>query len=172
MLELIPFSQTQVNHNILTLVQKILNRSITASLDKKGIEFKDLGSVISALEEFQYEDTDAYKAQREGGRSLRHLSVSFLLVTNKETLYEIGVETNLSIIDSIIDNSNMIAVVSGTLEQWRTTIINGCTELASSVVQQFSTKALQQFEKLGLQRVFEAYFKRYLSDGTLRIGLK
>lgn len=151
------------------LIQKVLKRNVARSLDNRKMSFE----LLAAIGEFHQEGTDPIVAHREAGSHLRHLHFSFLVISPETYLYEIAIEGLLAI--TMADNSPRgldVAIMSGNLEQWRSTIINGCVERINDEVREFCTKILLAFDLLGYSKVFEAYARKQKSDGTLLLTYK
>lgn len=174
MIEIFPMSQTKIQTAFLNTAEKILHRSIVIGLDRKNIPFGDLASYISILGEIHAEDSDPIKTQREAGHLLQHISLSFLVISTKEGLYEIATQTALSVLTGEQEPGSVYetAIVTGTLEQWRTEIINGCSETANQNHRLFANKILTWIDNAGLGRVFDNFSKRRAKDGTLLLTYK
>jgi len=172
MLNIFLVAKTEIDSGFLQLTNKILRRSLTNELDKYGIKWGNLGSYISALGEMQNESSNPTETQREAGVLLQHVSISFLVVTTKEALFEIGTQATISIVQAQPEAVMSVSIMTGTLEQWRTIILNGCTDRASIIFRLFATKILNELEAIGLGRIFENYSKRVSKDGNLLLTLK
>jgi hypothetical protein len=172
MIEIFLIAETKIDQSFLALAQKVIHRSISIELDRKNMPFGDLASYISILGEAHEAGSDPIVSQREAGCLLQHISISFLVVSTKEALYEIATQTSLSFLTVECNEVYETAIVSGTLEQLRTEIINGCSTTASLPNRYFANKTLILLEKAGLGRVFDTFSKKVSKDGTFLLTYK
>jgi hypothetical protein len=169
MVEIVLLSKTETVRDFLPLLQKVLKRNVARGLDARKMAFE----YLSTIGEFHQIGTDPLQAHRDAGSQLRHLHFSFLVVTVESYLQEIAMEGLLGITLADAPPRGLdVAIMSGNLEQWRTTIINGCSDRAIDEVREFCTKILAAFDLLGYTRVFEAYTRKQKSDGLLLLTYK
>ncbi len=153
-----PIAMTTCDWNkLFDTVSKIICRPISASLDSKNMTGRGLGELISSLGEFHMQSSDAIAVQRNAGFLLKHVSVSFFAVMPPECARHLMIAGNVAILDCELPN---MMILSGTLEQWRGTIINLCAENQTNEMRVVGTKLLQAFDGMGLGRMFEAYSRR------------
>lgn len=100
------------------------------------------------------------------GALLKHEHHTMIISCTSREMTEIVLDADLSV---TITPDNELAIISGTLEQWRTTILNGSSESALDSVRQFANLVLLEFEKLGLKSLWTNYSKGYLKDGTFKL---
>jgi len=160
-----PVARTQVDWQKFLLVAKqLLGRSVTASLDARNQPVGDPASWLASLAELRQEGSDPVAVLRSPGSLLRHLSYSFLVVADREFLYELATSCDLR-----IEGDQQLAVVSGSVEQWRTTIVNGSTGRESRDMRMFCDKCLLHFERDGLGLLWSSYQKSLTPDGTFKL---
>lgn len=170
MLEVIPIASTTIDwKTLLTVTNTVLGRSITQGSDAKNLSVGDLASYIRSLGEFEYENSDPTTTLREAGSLLRHAYFSFLCLSSRTTIQEIGLISGLNVLLSEADDCG---IFSGNLEQWRTAIINGCTPRVSKIVRLFFDKCLNHFEQIGLGTIWSNYVKVVLKDTTFQLESK
>lgn len=138
----------------LVLTNKLLGRSVTSSLDSKRMEAKSLAGFISSLAEFQSEGSDPIAAQREAGSLLNHICLTFLVSTDAETAYGLAMHGRVKLLDSNVPG---FLVVTGTLADWRETVINFCNSRATVNERHLLTTILKIMDGLHLGPVFENY---------------
>jgi hypothetical protein len=174
MLEIFNVGTTWVNPSFLNLIDKVLNRNIATVLDKRKIPFGDMSSLVSVFGELKKEGSDAFEIQKNPGSVLQHVHASFLLIALKDQFVQVISESSLQflIADNPIGKPYETALVSGTLEQWRTDIINGCSANADFAFTTFCNKVVLSLEKAGLVRLFDLYSKVSQKDGTFQLTLK
>lgn len=100
------------------------------------------------------------------GALLKHEHHTFIMTCTEREMTEVVLEAALAI---TITPDKELAILSGTLEQWRTTIINGSSESALDSVRIFANSVLLEFERMGLKSLWTNYTKGYLKDGTFKL---
>jgi len=174
MLELFLTTKIGIEPNFLNLVEKLTGRNVGKILDRRNMAFGSLGSMVSVLGELKTEDSDAVAVQRNPGSVLRHLSIAFMLIVLEDKLVDILSESclNFLIVDNVVGKPYATAYVSGTIEQWRTDVINGCSPQASYTFRIFTTKVLHCLEVADLGHLFDMFSKSQSKDGTLLLTHK
>jgi hypothetical protein len=148
-------STTHIDWKLLeALSQKIQGRSVLTSLDRRNITERGLPSLVAALAEFRQKGTDYMSVLLSPGSVLKHIMISFLVESDKETFFELALDGDLAFLDS--DNENVM-LVSASLYQWRNSIITYGSRQATERQKQFSQAILHQFDRLGLSRLWEQY---------------
>lgn len=173
MIEVFPLSETKVNwESFLKITKQGLGRNVTSGVDAKRIPCDSLKAYLMCLGEMSNENSDAIRFARDAGVALRQVSVSFCVATTTAALYQIGIGGCLGILEADHDKSYTLAIVSGNLEQWRSTIINGSAIEADHDLRLFCNRVLAQFEKMDLGIIFDNYAKRNQSDYTFALVAK
>jgi hypothetical protein len=169
MLHLFMISQPMVNWD--TLIQTATNtlgRSPTETLDHRRIGFKKkLPDFLSILKEITLPKSDPLN---NAGHLLEHMHFVFGVVTTRTTTLEILTHSRLAVSTTIAKNPDFyFTVISGTLNQWQTAIINCCVEGVSTEVRSFGTQVLNFLETQGLKSFMSPMTKVSMSDGTVRL---
>ncbi len=157
LISLTPIGQTYIDWTMLQRVTQVaLKRSVTRILDSKNITARGMPEAIATYGEFQQQHVDYAFTLREAGSLLRHFSVSFLVLCGeRDLLFQIAIDGDLKILDC--GDSDKVSIVTATLEQWRTTIINYATHRATSHQREFSFYVLREFDKMGLGKILDGY---------------
>lgn len=139
-----------------TVISSALGRNVTRSMDEKNVSERRVAEAIVALAEFQERNADYWHTLQQPGSLLHHFFYSFLAKCDREEMVvEVMTETDLRILPCRDDMT--LYVVSGTLAQWRTTIINFASMRATRLQRTFADEALTQFDRQGLSRLWENY---------------
>jgi len=100
------------------------------------------------------------------GSILRHEFYSYLVHCKEREMFEIVWESGLNI---TTDQDNELGVVSGNLQQWRSAILDGCSDSALNSFRLFTNAILTDMESRGLSQVFSDYRKSVLKDGSYKL---
>ena len=100
------------------------------------------------------------------GSLLRHEHYTYLVHCKERDMFDIAWESGLSI---TTDDENELGVVSGNLQQWRSAILDGCSDSALNSFRHFTNLVLADMEARGLNQVFSDYRKSALKDGTYKL---
>jgi hypothetical protein len=136
------------------LSQKIQGRSVLASLDRRNITARHLPALVASLAEFQIGGTDYMSVLLSSGSHLKHISIGFLVQSDKEAFFEIAIDGRLAMLDC--DNDNVM-LVSATLYDWRESIIVYCSRSSTARQREFCQAILREFDRLGLSRLWANY---------------
>lgn len=159
---IVPLAQTQVDWDRLLSLDLPITRSIDAANKIPG----DFVSYIGVLGEMQHPGSHLYAVLQQPGSLLRHLFFSFLIFTDESDLTYIGMNSQLGV---TVCETNFVGVVSGTLETWRTAVINLCHTGSPINVREIFNAILEKFEIVGLHRIWFDFEKRSLDDGTFKL---
>lgn len=135
----------------------IIARSPTKSLDKQGTGAFGLAAFLACIGECQKPNTDPVKALRYNSDLLRHVALSFLIHTTKDSIFEIMQVTTLAI-------SGIVA--TGNLAQWQSAVITCCSENTLFETRLLFDKIYILIDRIGLGEVWSLHNKRKLTDGT------
>ena len=165
MVEVKPIARTAVDwQQFLIAAKELLGRSLTAELDARNMRTDDLAAYIASLGELESEGASPASILRAPGYLLGHVSYSFLVVTDRKLLYIVAATSDLRIV-----GTERCAVISGSLEVWRSAIINGCTGRESMDLRLLYDKCLLYFERDGLGQLWSNYQKVSEPDRTFRL---
>jgi len=155
------------------LTQSVLGRSTTRGLDAAGRSPGDLASFVSCLGEMQTPGCSPTSVLEEPGSLLRHLFFGFLIVCPNEDLQYVVLNSGLAAaVVSSAERGYSIALMTGSLEDWRTATICCCTDRSPQYVRMLFNQVMLHFEQIGLQRIWFGYRKSELVDKTFRLEHK
>jgi len=141
-----------------------LKNTSTRGIDASPIKLSEYSKFIASLGEFRSnKTTEPFSVLRKAGDLLEHLQFSFLILGSKELFFRVMEITSLHVVFSTGQ-----AIVSGTLKQWNSAIIN-CLDTTYSPTEEMRTvfnECLQFFDYCGLQTIFSNYSRIPLRDGT------
>ncbi len=150
--------KTQVDlKSLLTVVKHKLGKSL--KVDDQRYPLDNPLCYLLTLTDFKDVPCDL----SDLGALLKHEHYSFIMTCTEREMVEIVMESDLSITTA---PDNELAILSGTLEQWRTTILNGC---ALDSVRGFANLVLLEFERMGLKSLWTKYSKSYLKNGSFKL---
>lgn len=128
--------------------------SITTSIDKSGLVLSDYAKFLVALSELHVgKQLNPIEVLKNNATILEHLHFSFLVTDKSILILKINEATKLSILSTKIDGGR-VALISGTLGEWKTAIV---TLSAIEELSELSFKLLTFFKQLGLGYVFADY---------------
>lgn len=153
----------------LIAANKGLNKSLTRGLDSQGKDTKSIAAYLVMLAEMRQDNVDPNKVLQDAGQLLKHAYYVFQVIVDHETMFDLLELNTLAVHNAECINSVYLSVVSGTLEDWRTAIINGCSDQATFNIRLLFDKILLMFEKEGLSKLWVNYSKRKLPDDTFRL---
>ncbi len=92
------------------------------------------------------------------GADLRHLSYSIVIAGDQRLITVVQSSTSLYHVQSITnpDDEGCI-ILSGTLQDFRTEIINGCSRSSHKLFRQYTTLLLSELDKRGLGYLFSQF---------------
>lgn len=169
MLAVTPIAVTSPDFKtLIAITNQVLGRHLAKSLDSKNISTRNLAYFIGLLAEFQVENSDPIKAQREAGSLLRHISVSFLVCADRDAIFQILIDAKVAVIDC----EDNLYILTANLEGWRTTVINYTSPNASIEMKMFLSAVLIEFDKLGLSLIFDKYSRQKDTKGLITLKPK
>lgn len=149
--------------------KEVLGRSLSKKLDAQGKDVTSVSGYLALLSALKNPDLDFNLILENPGSLLQHQFYVFLIACSRNTLNELLEETKLSIQSAESNSGIMLAVISGTLEDWRSAIINICSEKTSFNLRLLFDKILLLFEQEGLSRLWSQYTKKTLPDKTFKL---
>lgn len=168
-MKVIPVIAPQINwEEFVTEVNKTLGRSPTDSLDVAGIAPGSLKTFIAALGEFEHQGTlpVPYLRSRSCDKALEHISFSFLIIDA-----DIGGVLRLGKL-SILAADQRTTLMSGTLRQWRETLIEGSRARNDHHTRLILNDVSRHFFVFGLRDIFADCDVVDLKDGTFALESK
>ena len=165
-MNVLPISQTNIDWaTYLVATKNALGRSVTSYIDEKGIKTNNLFSYLLTISEF-------YESHDIDNSILRHGSFGFLVECDNETLLELMENTDLSINSISLYRDTRLLVVTGTLLEWRDSVINCCSIIVSPELRALSDMFLLHLEKAGLSQLWQKYKKEIIKDKTFVLEAK
>lgn len=145
-----------------------IKRNPLETMDNKGIKFtKKLPDFLSIMKEIANPKSNPLN---NAGFLLEHLSFIFGVTATKSTIWNIITNTRLAATTTVCSQPEFAyAIISGTLMQWQTTILNCCHEDMNSELRIFGDKALDLFESMGLKMFMQTMTRSPLPDGTIKL---
>ena len=149
----------------ITDVSELSGHSPTFTIDKSTVKLADFAKYIVSLDEFQNGETiTALEILRNETNPLNHMFFSFLILCSKSTLFRIMETTDLNIL-----SKKKIAIVSGTLKQWRDALV---TYQNTKETRLIFNMCLSFFAKMGLGNIWDNYRKQTMDDNTFLLEYK
>lgn len=144
-----------------------LKRNLFAQMDARSIMKRGLPEFIMALGELISPGDNPTTHLSNPGYLLRIVHISIIVICDESIGNDIAKYTDLDVMDfETIRKDVVLAVISGTLQQWRTSIINCLTEKEDDPLREFFSQSLLLFEKMGLGKLWENYTQTSTTNGT------
>lgn len=172
MFQVVPVTDTKIDWNIyLVTMKKLLGRNVTDQLDLQKIRPDNLAAYIVTLGSMLDSELKPNEILSDAGALLQHGSQGFLMILDTDLLVEVFQTFPLNII-SIVSGRLRLAIVSGNLEQWRSSIINGCSVTSDSELRSLLGTCMIHMEKSGLAPLWWNYTKQSMKDKTFALVMK
>lgn len=170
MIKVFIIGKTQVDFQTLfSIASQTLGRSVSRSLDEVQTPAKAPTGFIAALMEFKSPNSKLVAAVRRPGFTLLHLHYTFLVVSTPEAIGEVQQQTNLHIVTERTKSGFSVSIVTGSLDQWRSAIINGLSESCGYSLRLFLDACLVELDKEGLGPMFQDYNRITHLDQTFSL---
>ena len=152
----------------ITACQASIGRSPTRSLDVARIQPGLPASFVQALGEFQHSDTAPlpFLKSRQADLILEHISYTFLLAADEAVMRELLKLGKLKLL--FAENSN-VAVGTGNLIDWKSTIVHGCHPKALKGLRELINRVQHQFSIIGMSWLWQDTLRQATSDGTVAL---
>jgi hypothetical protein len=166
MISLIPICGPRIDwKSYLRVCNEVLGRSPANKLDSQWHTITDsVADFLATLKEIIAPGSLPFD---EAGALFDHVHFTFLLIATRSATYSIITTSRLdcTTVNSQREDFNL-SIISGTLAQWRTAVLNCCVDDIIFEVREFGTQVINYFEaqnlKLGLKKIS-------MSDGTVRL---
>ena len=159
--EIYPLSITQVEWGtFVNVCRDHLGYSPTRGIDACHLDLKDPAAYLGCLD---MENHPLVSLRHEGPQH-DHVSMSFIMVLDDEGLLLV-VGTPLKVLYKT-HHRRHVAIVTGTMEQWKRTIVYACRVDAPRERRLIMNQVLRYFEQGGFREVFSTYSKHEQVDGT------
>lgn len=160
-MQIVFLGKTQVDmKSLLSVVKHKLNKSL--KIDDLRISSEHPLALLATLTDFKGVPCNFANL----GSLLKHEHAMYLVHCKERDMFDIAWESGLSI---TTNDENELGVISGNLQQWRSAILDGCSDSALNSFRQFTNLVLTDMEARGLNQVFSDYRKSALKDGTYKL---
>ena len=153
----------------LSIAKQALDRNITKTLDANSMPVKSAQGFLVSLAELKEPDQNPNAVMNNPGNLLSHMFYNFMVISDRQTPCELLEITPLDVHRVDCRNDLALCIVSGNLTQWRTAIINGCSDSVTYNLRKLLDECLTAFEKIGLKKLWSQYTKTPMSDGTIKL---
>lgn len=150
-------------------LRQALGRAVTGPIDKAGADPEKVASLIVATCEMLVPDQNYHKILRNPGSVTKHFFFSFFALSLRSHCSEFSQHTTLGCHCVQAKHSLHLHLLSGTLEQWRTAIINCSSDIVEPDFRKLINCCMFEFEKIGLKDLWFNYSKQTASDDTIRL---
>jgi hypothetical protein len=146
---------------LLSLTHEALGYSIASTVDSSHRKMVDAEKFLMCLAAIQDESAEAITASL-----LSHVSFSILVIAEECDLLEIlELTSGMSFVRAETTASNVdIAVITGTLLQWKHAVVSGSNEATAPTVRMCYSKILLLFDRAGLTSVWQDYDRSTTRD--------
>lgn len=154
--------------------QQALGYNPLKGVDNTRRELSDPAKFIAALAAFhdRQKSNNPIGAIRDATTLLRHLSYTFIIHCDEELISLIRERTDLTITSTETPNGTRVAVVTGTLQQYRAGTLECCVPEAPFNLRYLFDGFVLYFERLGLEEVWSDTRKKALEDKTFLLEYK
>ena len=152
--------------NFLVAAKQALGFSISLP---QGRDKYDAPSFLTMLSRMKDSTADMQGTLEDPGHLLRHINYIFLAACDPTTRIDLIQRTPLAVQFAPTDKGMDILVISGDLEEWRTAIINCCSNQSPFQTRLLFDQILLLFEGEGLGRLWSQYQKKTMSDQTFQL---
>jgi len=153
----------------LSVAKQATGRSPSKKLDQLGKSTVGVGAYLAMLSSLKNEQSEINNVLENPGHLLVHCYYSFMIISDINTLDDLREQTRLAIHTTPLKNNLYLTVVSSNLEEWRSAIINGCSDQAGENMRLLFDRILILFENEGLGRLWSNYIKKTLTDTTFKL---
>ncbi|HDZ14089.1 hypothetical protein LCGC14_0646450 [marine sediment metagenome] len=153
-------------------IAELIGRSPTSGIDSYKYKLSDYASFLATVNEFRTGNTqNPLKIIQNANDILDHLHFGFLMYGKSSLFFHILEQTDLKI-TSVRAKNYRVAIVTGTLGQWKQAIINILTNKSTSEAQWVFSYCYDFFQSIGLQSVWADYRKKQTGDHTYLLEYK
>jgi hypothetical protein len=155
--------------DFLSDLQTALGRSVSNPIDMAKADPNSPTSLVVAICEMLSEGGNYHKVLKNPGSAIKHLQFNFLALSSFDHCSEISQHTDLVCHCVLARRSIYLHLISGSLEQWRTAIINCSSEIVDYDCRKLFNLFLGEFESLGFKDLWTGFTKRSLTDDTIKL---
>ena len=147
----------------------LIGHNITSSVDSSGLNLSDYAKFLVTLNElYTGKKSNPIDVLKSNDNLLHHLHFSFLVTSTSIVVLEISELTKLDILSTKID-SGRVAIMSGTLREWKATAV---AVSAVPKLRWLCSALLGFFQQLGLEHIFADYKRIPSGDGNFLLEHK
>lgn len=172
----IPLLASSVNWaEFIKNVAALVGRSPTSSIDSSKMKLSDYARFIVTLGEFQSgTKQDALEVLRNNDYLLKHLSFGFLISGSSTLIFRVMELTDLDVTTAKGLNKTRVAVVSGTILEWKRSIITCLDQrlISNHELRWVFNNCLDYLCQAGLRNIFDCYRRKGLEDKTFLLEYK
>lgn len=161
--------------NFIKDVADLTSRSPTSSIDNSNLKLSDYARYLVTLGEFQSGKQQApLDILRNNDHLLRCLFFGFLINGSSSLIFRIMELTDLDVLTAKGADKSRIAVVNGSLKQWKDAIIICLSQklIKNYELRYVFNECLNCFYAAGLRNIFDNYRKKGLEDQTYLLEYK
>lgn len=150
-------------------LQTALGRSISTPIDAVKADPNCPASLLVAICEMLSEGRNYNKVLQNPGSATKHITFTYLALSSYDHCSEISQHTNLNCHSVLARRGIHLHLISGTLEQWRTAIINCNSEIVDYELRKLFNMFLSDFESRGFKDLWFGFTKKTLPDTTIKL---
>lgn len=169
--QIIPLSQTVVDWDVINQLAEVLGRNPCRAFDEKFMEVQQkLPHYLSILKEIERPNGDNNHLATPVGSLLAHVHLSFLMIASKTVT--MSIVTKAQLVSTVVPAKHedfSLSILSGTLDRWRSALLNCCVDNVSEDVRHFGTDMIKVFTNLGLYPYFGGLTPIAMADGTKKL---
>ncbi len=145
---------------LIKYIAELTGQSPTSSVDSYGYKLSDYASFVSSVGEFRTgKIQNPLITIQNANDILNHLHFGFLIYGKSSLIFVILEQTDLKITTAKIKNGR-VAIVTGTLGQWKQAVISILSNKTTGEARQIFSYCYDFFQSIGLQSVWAEYRKK------------
>ena len=149
-------------NTLLGLTYKALRRNIAGASDASPRKMVDAEKFLTCLAALRGEDSAITPDL------LSHVSFSVLVIADEHDLLSVlEIAGGMSFVHTLADSNIAMAVITGTLAQWKDAVVSGTNEATDPAVRTCYSKILWLLDQAGLTWVWNDYDRRTDRNGFL-----
>lgn len=170
----IPAIISNVNWTVyLDTTQELLGHNPARGCDASTSKLSEFAKFTASLAEFKLKtELNAKQTLRTPGPHLNFSFYGFLILSSGSTILDLSESVDLEILSSQTIEKGRLAIVAGTLRQWRDAVIVCCQPQQKERLRRIFNKIKSLFDQLGLSDIWFEYSTHNLKDGTFYLEFK
>lgn len=146
-------------------VNTALGRSPTRELDNCGLKVGSPATYIASLGEFTKPGTNPITVLKDADRLLAHVNLTFLVAVDRDTALSLLKHSlGLSVLSSEPSRGRENLLITASLRDWRTAVLEACTPNSDPDVRTFFNSVWKVLDGLGFRDIFHRYQRKDLKD--------